>query len=493
MNSTFELPGSSRPEPEGARAIRDASRDSEVSVTVHLQGAEHEVSSPAMIDLFGRFASTNHLSMRLDFTRRCVLMGGTLERMSKAFVTSLRIYSDGVHSFRARSGPLHIPAELAPWAFAVLGLDERPMVMQLSLSQLAEPADGDGMWPKQVAALYGVNGGLDAAGECVGIIALGGGYLPDDLSRAAQGTTHKVPLVVECPVNGTTNQFGGGLPADEEIALDIQVVAALVPSARIAVYFSANNINSLVSAIRQAIADEVNRPRVLSISWGSAEKFWAESDRNVVQSAFADAKKKGITIVAAAGDSLATAGLLDGKAHVLFPASSPLALACGGTQITLGKSGAIAGEAVWHVGATGTGGGISDIFEIPDYQQNAAIPGSNNDGKVRRGVPDISAAAAQSPGYRIVLNGEARVLPGTSGVAPLWAALIAMANAKRGVPLGLVHPHLYANRTMCRQVIEGNNQMDGVGYVAGPGWNACTGLGVPNSSTVDQLASIPTS
>ncbi len=493
MKSTFELPGSSRPEPVGARAVRDASRDTKVSVTVHLQEPEPTVPSPVMIDLFGRFASTNQLSMEFDSNRRCILMGGDLERMSKAFVTSLRIYSDGVYSFRARSGPLYIPAELAPWTFAVLGLDERPMIMRPNLSELTGPADGEGLWPTDVAALYGVKDGLDAAAQCVGIIALGGGYLPDDLKRAAQGPTHKVPLVVDCPVNGTTNLFGGGLLADQEIALDIQVVAALVPSARIAVYFSANNINSFVSAIRQAIADDVNRPRVLSISWGSAEKFWAESDRNIVQSAFADAKKKGITIVAAAGDSLATAGLLDGKAHVLFPASSPLVLACGGTQITLNKSGAIADEAVWNVGTAGTGGGISDIFEIPDYQQNAAIPVSDNDGKVRRGVPDISAAAAESPGYRIVLNGAPMVLPGTSCVAPLWAALIAMANAKRGLPLGFIHAHLYANRTMCRQVIEGNNQMNGKGYFAGPGWNACTGLGVPNGSTVDQLASIPTS
>lgn len=348
------------------------------------------------------------------------------------------------------------------------------------------------MWPADVADLYGVKQGLDAPGECVGIIALGGGYLPDDLKLAARGTPPQLPLVVDCPVNGTNNFFGGGLPADQEIALDIQVVAALVPSARIAVYFSANNINSLVLAIRQAIADDVNRPRVLSISWGSAEKFWAESDLNAVQSAFADARKKGITIVAAAGDSLATAGLLDGKAHVLFPASSPLVLACGGTQFSLDARGAIATEAAWHVGRSGTGGGISDVFEIPDYQQNAALPVSTNDGKVGRGVPDISAAAAENPGYRIILNGKPTVLPGTSAVAPLWAALIAIANSKRGVPLGVIHSHLYANRTICRQVIEGNNQIDGVGYAAGPGWNACTGLGVPNSSTVDQLASIPT-
>jgi len=211
MNSALELPGSSRPEPEGARAIRDASRDAQVYVTVHLQGTQLEVASPATIELFERFASTYRLSMQFDSKRRCVLMGGKLERISKAFGTSLRIYSNGVDSFRARSGPLHIPEELAPITLAVLGLDERPIVMRPSISLPPAAPDRAGMWPREVAALYGVTADLDAPGECVGIVASGGGYLPTDLTTTANPTLRKVPLVVNCPVNGTNNQFGGGI------------------------------------------------------------------------------------------------------------------------------------------------------------------------------------------------------------------------------------------------------------------------------------------
>ena len=117
-----------------------------------------------------------------------------------------------------------------------------------------------------------------------------------------------------------------------------------------------------------------NRPTVLSISWGSAEKFWSQADLDSLQAAFAEAASKGITVVAAAGDSLATAGVPDRKAHVLFPASIPLVLACGGTQIALASEGSIANEEVWHDSRVGTGGGISDIFELPVIRKLPPFP-----------------------------------------------------------------------------------------------------------------------
>ena len=73
---------------------------------------------------------------------------------------------------------------------------------------------------------------------------------------------------------------------------------------------------------------------------------------------------------------------------------------------------------------------------------------------------------------------------GTSAATPLWAALIAMANAQRGAPMGLINPLLYANPALFRPITDGNNRIDGVGYDAGPGWNACTGLGVPKGSEI---------
>jgi len=290
-----------------------------------------------------------------------------------------------------------------------------------------------------------------------------------------------VPLVVEQSVDGAINAFGTEqLPgADEEIALDLQVIAGLAPAARIVVYFARNSLAGLTSAIQQAVRDEVNRPGVLSISWGSAEEFWPVPERDALEAILADAAERSVTVVAAAGDALSTAGVMDGHAHVLYPASSPHVLSCGGTRLVFDADGGFEREEVWHEGFAGTGGGVSDVFTLPDYQLGARVPISLNDRSRRRGVPDVAAAAASSPGYRIVLNGTTVTKEGTSAATPLWAALVALGNSRRGRPIGQLHSLLYANPGLCREITTGNNRSNGLGFDAGPGWNACTGLGSP--------------
>lgn len=103
---------------------------------------------------------------------------------------------------------------------------------------------------------------------------------------------------------------------------------------------------------------------------------------------------------------------------------------------------------------------------------------------MRRGVPDVAGPAAGSPGYRVVLNGAEVVKDGTSAVAPLWAALIAMANARRGSPLGFVNSMLYSDPSLFRAIVQGDNRVNGRGYDAGPDWNACAGLGVPKGADI---------
>jgi kumamolisin len=135
-------------------------------------------------------------------------------------------------------------------------------------------------------------------------------------------------------------------------------------------------------------------------------------------------------------------------------------------------------------GFEGTGGGISDIFPVPDYQKNTPVPVPKN-GQKNRGIPDVAALASAVPGYRIILGGKIQKMRGTSGAAPLWAGIVAMANAQRGVRLGTVHGRLYSIPSLCHEITQGNNCRDGVGFYAGPVWNACTGLGVPTSGTVE--------
>jgi kumamolisin len=140
----------------------------------------------------------------------------------------------------------------------------------------------------------------------------------------------------------------------------------------------------------------------------------------------------------------------------------------------------------------GTGGGVSDFFPVAAFQVAAEVPASISTGRAGRGVPDVAAMAAEQPGYRIVVGGEPLALGGTSAGTPLWAAVIAIADASRTAPLGLVAPILYAKRDTMRPITLGDNKAGSVGYSAGASWSACTGLGVPiGARLIESLASAP--
>jgi kumamolisin len=97
-------------------------------------------------------------------------------------------------------------------------------------------------------------------------------------------------------------------------------------------------------------------------------------------------------------------------------------------------------------------------------------------------VPDVAGNADPTTGYQVYADGKAQVVGGTSAVAPLWAALISRLAEATGQRFGLIQPTLYAGLTPgadvagFRDITEGNNGA----YHAGPGWDACTGLGSPD-------------
>ena len=119
------------------------------------------------------------------------------------------------------------------------------------------------------------------------------------------------------------------------------------------------------------------------------------------------------------------------------------------------------------------------FFPLPAYQKNAHVPTQHDTHKPGRGVPDVAGDADPATGYRVRVDGRDLVFGGTSAVAPLWAALIARINAKTGKHAGFVNPKLYAKGVL-RDITQGNNGA----YSAGPGWDACTGLGSPDGAKV---------
>ncbi len=428
------------------------------------------------------FAGEHHLSVVQEHAaRRTVVLAGTVAQFSAAFnVHLLQMHHDG-GSYRGRTGGIEIPAALEGVIEAVLGLDSRP---QAAPHFRVRPASSGAasFTPPQVANLYGYPPGT-GQGECVALIELGGGFRPADLTAYFKGLGIAVPSVLAVSVDQGLNSPGTANGPDGEVMLDIEVVGAIAPQAKIAVYFAPNTDAGFLDAITTAIHDTTNQPSVISISWGGPESTWTTQAMTAMDDALQAAATLGITVCVASGDSGSSDGVDDGSDHVDFPASSPFALACGGTSLKANAS-AIGSEVVWNDGANGgaSGGGISSVFPLASWQSGAAA--KNTSGKsialTMRGVPDVAGNADPQTGYDIRIDGTDAVIGGTSAVAPLWAALVARLNQAAGKSAGYLNPQLYKNPQALRDITQGNNG----DFAAATGWDACTGLGSPNGAAL---------
>ena len=443
--------------------------------------ARHHGAAAADLDAVRRFAASHKLTVvQEDAARRTLILSGTVAQFSAAFAVELYQYVHDHGSYRGRIGFVHVPAELENVIEAVLGLDNRPQAQPHFRLRPAASTSAS-FTPLEVAALYGFPGGT-GEGECVGLIELGGGYRPADLNAYFKGLGVSSPTVTSISVDhGQNSPTGSANGPDGEVMLDIEVVGAIAPQAHVAVYFSPNTDAGFLDAITTAIHDTTNKPSVISISWGGPESSWTSQAMTAMDSAFQAAAAMGITICVAAGDGGSSDGVAGGGDHVDFPASSPFALACGGTRITAQGS-TITQEVVWNDGANGgaTGGGISTQFTAPAWQQNLeAVNVSGQDTALAmRGVPDVAGNADPESGYKGRIDGTDTVIGGTSAVAPLWAALIARINQTSGKAAGYVSPILYASPTAFRDILAGNNG----DFTAAVGWDACTGLGSPDGT-----------
>jgi kumamolisin len=281
-------------------------------------------------------------------------------------------------------------------------------------------------------------------------------------------------------VDGGKNVPGGDPSgADGEVLLDIEVVGALAPAADVLVYFAPNTDAGFLDAVAGA-AHATPTPIAMSISWGQSEDQWTAQARTALDDAIQDATALGVTVTAAAGDNGSADGSADGTPHADFPASSPYALACGGTSLRAADD-AVQSETVWNDGTQGgaTGGGVSRVFALPSWQQSADVPMAPTGGR-GRGVPDVAGNADPETGYQVLIDGKQTVIGGTSAVAPLWAALTARLAQALGEPLGLLQPKLYSAAGGFRDVTVGNNGV----YEARAGWDACTGLGTPRGTAL---------
>jgi len=504
------LPGSERPPAAGARtAPAPAGAEARIEATLVLRrrAALPETSAAPLTreELAASYGAdpddvsrvTDELAghgievLSTDPASRRMRVAGTVEALQAAFGTSLEwAESESPMGGRVahwhRTGELSLPAALDGVVTAVLGLDSRPQA-RANFRAVLPNAVSSSYTPVQLGTVYRFPEGTDGEGRTIAIIELGGGYEESDLTTYFSSLGVGSPAVTSVGVDGAANQPGGDPNgADGEVALDIEVIGGLAPKASIIVYFAPNTDAGFLDAVAEA-AHASPTPDAISISWGQSEDQWTAQARQAMDDAFADAAALGVTVTVAAGDDGSSDRQSDGKVHVDFPASSPHALACGGTRLEADAAGDVTSETVWNDGSGGgaTGGGVSDAFGLPDWQKSVDVPGVAG-GRSGRGVPDVAAVADPATGYRVRVDGKDAVIGGTSAVAPLWAALVARLVQATGKPVGLAQTALYAGAAKgkvpagFRDVTSGSNGA----YSAAPGWDACTGLGVPDGEAL---------
>jgi kumamolisin len=459
--------------------------------------AERHGANPADIAQIRDVLAAHNLAVTgTDAGSRRVAVAGTVADLAEVFGASLgQVISPhpagGTAVHRYRVGGLQVPAQLGGVITAVLGLDDRPQARaQFRIAPLTgEAARQQSYTAPQIGKSYQFPAGTDGSGQTLAIIELGGGFAATELDTYFSGLGITPPAVTAVGVDGAVSVPGQDPSgADGEVLLDIEVAGALAPGATQFVYFAPNTDQGFVDAVSTAVHASPT-PTAVSISWGQSEDSWTPQARTALDQAFADAAALGVTVCVAAGDNGSSDGQQDGQSHTDFPASSPYALACGGTSLVANPStGAVSSETVWNdgQGRGATGGGVSDVYAQPAWQASAGVPGRAGSGAAGRGVPDVAGDADPATGYQVLVDGQQIVVGGTSAVAPLWAALVCRLAQGTGKRFGLLQPLIYAGISTgatvagFRDITSGSNG----DYAAGPGWDACTGLGVPDGGAL---------
>ena len=400
---------------------------------------------------------------------RSLVVSGPIDRLIDAFGATVAIFLDAHgNRFRHRSASLHVPHGIAAMVRGIFGLHQWPRSSRLgALQRHSTPLSAS-----DIVTRYEFPD-ADGSSQTIGVVQFRGEFRPDDFDRCmqAQGVKPARPIVKR--VDDAELQHEIETTKDLEAALDAQIIGALAPGARVVIYQAPDDERGFLDAIRTALFDEEFEPSILSISYGWPERLWTPAALDILDELFTVASLIGVSVFCSSGDNGAELDY-DGKPHVLAPASSQFVHACGATTIVSGPGSEQ--EAAWEK----TGGGFSEHFDVPPWQDVVKSVAAENKIDAGRGVPDV--AAQESPGYCVFLDGVELAMGGTSAVAPMWAALAARINQRLGVPIGFFSPLLYASREkILRDVTDGSNGR----YQARAGWNPCTGLGVPLGGAIE--------
>jgi subtilase family serine protease len=444
--------------------------------------------------------------------RRLIVFSGTAGEVANAFHTELHRYRvDGIEHIANSSDP-QIPVALAGVIGGLVTLSNFPRTAQIA-ARMAQPEYSAGnthnIFPADFAAIYNLNplysAGTSGTGASIAIAGRSNIDLSDvEAFRSIAGLPANSPSVL---IDGADP---GPVTSDQsESTLDVEWSGAVAPGAAINLVVAASTATT--DGIDLASAYIVNHATapVVSVSYSSCEQEMGAAELYFYNSLWEQAASQGMSVFVSSGDAGA-AGCQSGNSTtgsgqaVNGLCTSPYATCVGGTEFNEGTNpaqywspanssayGSALGyipEVVWNEsaldGGTGlwaSGGGASEIYAQPEWQENVSGAGAAGG---MRAVPDVSLSAADHDGYFMVENNAYWVVSGTSASAQTFAGIMALVTAKEnGKGQGSANPRLYAMSAAVPDTFHptssGNNAVPGVaGFTAsGDTYNLATGLG----------------
>ena len=449
--------------------------------------------------LISKGISENNISISTN--HQFVSAAGSVANVESAFNVKL-------HQYKTPSGQLRygtdkspsVPNALAGLIQNVSGLDNFATYRIPEPVKSAAQVTGSGYTPQQIQQAYGVdtlqNQGIDGTGQTIAFLELDN-FVDSDITAFQQkynlgnGTYQRV-------VVGNGAKVGQGAA---EVTLDMEIGFSIAPKANQLIYIGENTgqgINDLYSKI---VND--NRAKQVSISWGLCEQSTGSAELQTLDTIFQQGAAQGISFYAASGDNGAY-DCGDNNLGVDSPADDPWVTGVGGTSLsttsssTTSSSGAYASENAWACttctknapNGSGSGGGVSAQFGLPDFQKN--VNPTDAGSSPARYVPDVSANADPKTGYLIYCTATAGgcsssspdlTVGGTSAAAPLWAGSAALINQyldKDKKALGNANSTLYAVAQGKNSAFHDVTTGDNLNYKATSGYDLATGLGSPN-------------
>jgi subtilase family serine protease len=252
-------------------------------------------------------------------------------------------------------------------------------------------------------------------------------------------------------------------------------VHAIAPQASIVLEAARSaSFANLIAAVKDAYTNQ--GATVVSMSFGGSE-FSGETG-STADGVFSNGNAKGVSFTASSGDS---------GCGTQYPATSPFVTSVGGTSLKVSSTGSYVSESAWN----GSGGGLSAFESRPSYQN-----GFNSNSK--RGIPDVAMVADPNTGVTIFDSdiGGFAVVGGTSVAAPMWAGVLALADAGRSSSMQNADNELYKVASSAAKYANDYHDVttgsSGGSCNAGSGYGLVTGLGSPASNNlVPDLVAAP--